>query len=252
MKYLSTSLTALLLATSTHALAQDSNPSHTLQLPPSMQQPAAAAPVPAAPALPAITNDAKLDEHIRSLQSRWAEIKYNSAESAQEEQMKALAAEAQQVVASYPAYAEPKIWTAIILSTQAGFNGGLGSLGLIDEAKALLEAAQKINPSALDGSIYTSLGSLYYKAPAWPVSFGDNDKARAYLEQARALNPNGIDANYFYGDFLIEQGDYANAIAALKQALQAPARPGRELADQGRRKEIQDDIAKAEAAMKGA
>ncbi len=247
MTRLSASLTALLLATTSHAFAQDAVPSQTLQLPPTMQQPVAVV----APALPAITNDAKLDEQIRKLQTRWAEIKYRSAEAVQEAEMKMLAVNAQQLVDAYPAYAEPKIWAAIILSTQAGFNGGLGSLGLIDDAKTLLESAQAINPNALDGSIYTSLGSLYYKAPAWPVSFGSNDKARAYLEQARALNPTGIDANYFYGDFLIEQGEYANAITVLKQALQAPARMGRELADEGRRKEIQDDIKKAEAELKG-
>jgi tetratricopeptide (TPR) repeat protein len=247
MTRLSVSLTALLLANASHAFAQDATPSQTLQLPPTMQQPTTAV----APALPAITNDAMLDEKIRKLQTRWAEIKYRSAEAVQEAEMKMLAVNAQQLVDACPSYAEPKIWAAIILSTQAGFNGGLGSLGLIDDAKALLESAQAINPNALDGSIYTSLGSLYYKAPPWPVSFGDDDKARAYLEQARALNPTGIDANYFYGDFLIEQGEYANAVTVLKQALQAPARIGRELADEGRRKEIQDDIKKAEAGLKG-
>lgn len=250
MRPLSTSLTILLLATSSHAFAQETMPSQTLQLPPNMQQPVATM-APATPALPPITHDARLDEQIRDLQTRWAEIKYRTDKPSQEAEMKALAIQAKQLVSAYPSDAEPKIWAAIILSTQAGFDGGLGSLSLIDEAKALLESAQAINPNALEGSIYTSLGSLYYKAPGWPVSFGSNDKARAYLEQARALNPTGIDANYFYGDFLIEQGEYANAISVLKQALQAPARPGRELADEGRRKEIQDDIAKAEAKLRG-
>ncbi len=37
------------------------------------------------------------------------------------------------------------------------------------EARASLEAALKIAPEALDGSAYTSLGSLYYQVPGWPL-----------------------------------------------------------------------------------
>lgn len=58
------------------------------------------------------------------------------------------------------------------------------------------------------------------------------------LRQALALNPTGIDTLYFWGDHLYRQGHYADARAALLKALQAPPRPGRELADQGRRREI--------------
>jgi len=96
----------------------------------------------------------------------------------------------------------------------------------------------------LNGSIYTSLGSLYYKVPRWPMAFGDKKKAREYLDKAIKLNPDGIDPNYFYGDFLLEQGEYAQARDYLGKALAAPPRPGREDADQGRREEIQQDIEK--------
>lgn len=247
MRYLS----FIILSTfvSTTAYAQDSNPSHMLQLPPGTQQQQVVAPQP--PALPAITNNAQLDGYIRSLQHSWAKIKYQTPEAQQEDEMGKLAEQAKALVASYPAYAEPRIWAAIILSTQAGFNGGIGAIGLTKDAKALLEEAEKINSNAMDGSIYTSLGSLYYKVPGWPVGFGDNDKARAYLEQALAMNPNGIDPNYFYGDFLIEQGDYAQAVQVLQHALQAAPRPGREDADAGRRQEIQQAIATAQSKLKG-
>ena len=102
-----------------------------------------------------------------------------------------------------------------------------------------------MNPNALEGSAYTSLGSLYYKVPAWPIGFGDNGKARAYLEQARAINPDGIDPNYFYGDFLLGTDHAKEAIPVLEHALQAPPRPGREIADMGRRQEITEALAKA-------
>ena len=109
----------------------------------------------------------------------------------------------------------------------------------------MLEQAEKIKADALQGSVYTSLGSLYYQVPGWPIGFGDNDKARSYLQRARAINPNGIDPNYFYGDFLIEQNQNAEAIKVLEQALRAPARPDRPVADWGRREEIKQDIARA-------
>lgn len=210
------------------------------------------APAPAGNALPAMTDNAQLDESLRKIQHEWAHIKYSvKNKDDQTQQMEALVAKASALAAQYPSYAEPKIWQAITLSTQAGFDGGLGALGLCKDAKALLEQAEKINPNTLDGSVYTSLGSLYYKVPAWPIGFGDNAKALAYLEQARALNPNGIDPNYFYGDYLIEQGKYADAIVVLQKALQAPARPGREDADAGRRQDIHEAIAKAQAELKG-
>ncbi len=52
-------------------------------------------------------------------------------------------------------------------------------------------------------------------------------------------NPDGLDSLYFRGDHLYRQGRYGEARGALLKALQAPPRPGREVADQGRRAEIQ-------------
>jgi len=119
----------------------------------------------------------------------------------------------------------------------AGAKGGLGALGLVKEAKAELETALRLDPQALDGSAYTSLGSLYYQVPGWPVGFGDDAQAEKLLKQALAINPGGIDPNYFYGDFLARQKRYAEARTALERALAAPDRPGRASADAGRRAE---------------
>lgn len=233
-------LLGTLLTAPSFVFAQEAAPAQTLQAPETVIA------APAAPAVAPLTDNAQLDEAVRGLQNDWATIKYQEPnEDAQLAQMKKLAEKAAGVSAQYPNYAEPKIWEAIILSTQAGMDGGLGAMSLAEKAKGLLEQAIKINPNALEGSAYTSLGSLYYKVPAWPIGFGDNGKARAYLEQARAINPNGIDSNYFYGDFLIEDGHAKDAIPVLEHALQAAPRPGREIADQGRRDEINAALIKA-------
>ncbi len=76
------------------------------------------------------------------------------------------------------------------------------------------------------------------------MGFGDDEKAEQLLKQALAINPTGIDPNFFYGDFLLDQGRKAEAKGYLEKALAAPPRPGRELADQGRRIEIRDRLDK--------
>jgi len=133
---------------------------------------------------------------------------------------------------------ELKVWLAINESSLAGVRGGLGALSLVKEAKSLFEEVIAKSPNTLDGSAFTSLGTLYYKVPGWPVAFGDDKKAEQLLKQALDMNPNGIDANYFYGDFLVQQGRDAEAKHYLLLAQKAPARPQREVADAGRQQEI--------------
>ncbi|WP_020653180.1 tetratricopeptide repeat protein [Massilia niastensis] len=181
---------------------------------------------------------AGVPEDVAHLQHRWEQIKYQTPPAGQEQRFEQLLAEAQQVAARNPGSAEVLIWYAIIESTYAGAKGGMGALKYVKNAKKSLEQALAINPNALDGSAYTSLGSLYYQVPGWPLGFGDDTKAQEFLKKGLAVNPQGIDPNYFYGDYLFRKDDYENAERALRKALQAPARPGREVADEGRRREI--------------
>jgi tetratricopeptide (TPR) repeat protein len=185
-----------------------------------------------------------LTDGIAGLQHGWAQAYYQAPDAQKEAGFDALIAEADRLAAQYPARAEPMIWEAIILSSAARFQGGLGALDKIKHAQKLLLGAEKIDAKALDGSVYTSLGSLYAKAPGWPLAFGDKKQAAAYLQKALAINPGGIDPNYFYGDLLAEQKQKAEAGRYLNKALAAPPRPGREDADSGRRAEIQQALAK--------
>ncbi len=178
-------------------------------------------------------------EEILSLQREWAHIKYQiSDKRTQIEELKKLANQAQQVSNKNQLRAEPKIWQAIILSTKAGIEGGLGALSAVKQAEVLLEEALQLNENALDGSAHTSLGALYYQVPGWPIGFGDDQEAEKHLRIALQMNPNGIDPNFFYGDFLIEEHREQEARGYLERALMAPERSNRELADAGRRQEI--------------
>ena len=178
------------------------------------------------------------DELIAPIQTQWAEIKYNSPEKQQADLYQTLAQQSHKIVESNPGLAEPLIWDGIVVSSEAGARGGLGALSLCKDAKQRLEDALKINDKALNGSAYTSLATLYAKVPGWPVGFGDKAKAEDLFKKSLSINPDGIDPNFFYGEYLIDRERYAEARTHLETALKAAPRPGRELADSGRRKEI--------------
>jgi tetratricopeptide (TPR) repeat protein len=186
---------------------------------------------------------AGVDEEVRALQREWERIKYRRPAAEHERAFEALTRSADEVRARYAGRAEPQIWYGIIAASYAGARGGLGALSVVKEAKKALEQALAIDAAALEGSAYTTLGSLYYQVPGWPIGFGDEAKARELLQKALALNPDGIDANYFYGDFLYRKGETEGARLALARALKAPPRPERPLADEGRRKEIESLLA---------
>ncbi|WP_194791448.1 tetratricopeptide repeat protein [Pseudomonas sp. UFMG81] len=177
-------------------------------------------------------------QRLSDVQQRWAQIQYRLPEPQRAAAFEALAVQSAAFVRQYPGSAEPLIWDGIVNSSWAGATGGLGALGKVKAARASLEKALAMDPKALQGSAYTSLGALYDRVPGWPLGFGDSDKAETMLRQALAINPDGIDSNYFWADHLYRHNRYSEARAALDKALHATPRPGRELADQGRRGEI--------------
>ncbi|MBL8257655.1 MAG: hypothetical protein JNJ62_13720 [Pseudoxanthomonas mexicana] len=176
---------------------------------------------------------------VVQVRDRWAQINYQVPKNQREAAFEDLARQAEKTRQAHAREADALIWEGIVLSSLAGEKGGVGALGLVKRARADFEAAIKISPNALDGAAYTSLGALFYQVPGWPLGFGDDDTARTLLQKGLAVDPNGIDANYFYADFLRDQKDWAGARAAYQKALAAPARPGREVADTGRRHEAE-------------
>ncbi|MBB1488200.1 tetratricopeptide repeat protein [Oceanospirillum sediminis] len=182
---------------------------------------------------------------LQQVQKKWAECQYSTPDGDEKEQCFQHAITR---IGSYldkePGNPELTVWLAINKASLAGAQGGLGALSLAEEAKSLLEGVIETSPQTLDGSAYTSLGSLYYKVPGWPISFGDDDKAEEMLKKALEINPAGIDPNYFYGDFLAEEGRDKEAKVYLTRAMQASPRPDRPLADKGRKRDIEATLGK--------
>lgn len=177
-------------------------------------------------------------DEVRQVQHDWAVANYQLKDDAQEKAFKELVKKVDQLTETYPDSAPAWIWSGIVKSSYAGARGGLGALSLAKQSRRDLEKALDLDPSALDGSAYTSLATLYAQVPGWPLGFGDDDKARELFGKALAVNPKGIDPNYFYAQFMFDEGQYQEAEKYYLIAQQAPARPDRPIADAGRQREI--------------
>jgi len=185
-------------------------------------------------------------EQVKAVNDGWAHITYEmKGSSHQTVALDRLAQQAAQLVARYPNQPEPLLWQGIVVSEQANRANIFHKLSLATQARDIIARAYAINPRAANGGAAMSLGVLYYKVPGSPFGFGDKDRARKLLREALALDADGLDANYFYGDFLLDQGDKQGARSYLQKALRAPHDPSRPVWDAGRRREVQALLAKA-------
>ncbi len=192
-----------------------------------------------------------MDAAVTRVEHEWERIKYQTPDpQAQHAQIEALARDAAAVTARFPGRAEPLIWQGIAESEHAAMSSGFSALSDAKASRRTFEQAYEIDRTALEGGAATSLGTLYYRVPGFPIGFGDKAKARRYLAEGVAIAPDGMDANYFYGDFLMTQGEYAAASKVLQHALASPPHPDRPIWDAGRRAEIRALLAKANAKLR--
>ena len=184
---------------------------------------------------------------LLDIQHSWAKINYQTDDADQQlSQYKSLIEDADALVAASEDDAAALTWLGISQASAARAKGGLGALDFAENAKENFEKAIAIDPAVLDGAALFSLGALYHKVPGWPVSFGDDDEAEALFKRALQVSPDGMDANYFYAEFLIDEGEYAEAYEYLNKAKKASPRPDRPLADKGRRQAIDALLQKVE------
>jgi len=192
---------------------------------------------------------APMDDAVLTLQLEWAQANYKTADKQKEAIFKALVDKAAALNAQYADRAEPKIWEAIIRAGYAGAMGGMSSMfnamPQMEKGRDLLLEAEKIDAQAMHGSVYTTLGSFFYMTPGGFIGFGDDDKALDYLNKALAIAPDDMDANYFMGDYWMEQKKYKKAIPYLEKVIALPAVENRPVYSEGRKAEAVAKLAKA-------
>lgn len=180
---------------------------------------------------------------VAAVRDQWEQINFVVAEAEREQQFAKLIDTCDSLLVAQPDDPQALTWCGIVESSYAGAAGGLGALKHAKAARKHFERAIGIDPEAVNGAALTSLGTLYARVPGWPVGFGNNKKARQYLEDGLQANPDGMDSNFFMAEFLADQGETEEAKRYLQRALSAPERPGREISDTGRRKEIEARLA---------
>ncbi len=183
-------------------------------------------------------SSAKMDAAMQPLKQEWAEIKYTIAEKQKRSQLESLIKRVDAVAASYPNEVQPIVWRGTMLSTMASLKSGFSALSSAKKAKKDLELALRQDASAEKGYAHVILGALYSRVPGKPIGFGSKEKAKHHLLTALQMDPDGLDANFFYGEFLLEQGEFVAAKKYFEVAQKSPVNLENKTLDIGRRQEI--------------
>lgn len=166
-----------------------------------------------------------MQDRVLKIEESWVDTTQVDPSAERKNVFLRLASDISDVVTAFPSQAEPLILKSAILLTMAEDASSFVALGLVKQAKKLLSKAIDINPEARDGSALVTMGVLYYKVPGWPIAFGDNDEAEVYLLKALEISPDGVTSNYFYAEFLLEQGKDELAVSYLNKAIGAEIDP---------------------------
>jgi tetratricopeptide (TPR) repeat protein len=184
---------------------------------------------------------------VTEIERSWAKTYYSTDKAQQHYQYSQLLDRINQLNSTYPDHAELLIWQAITLATRAEQENSFSALSSIHRAQDLLIKAISINPKAMDGSAFVTLGSLYSLVPGWPIAFGNDQKAEHSLKKALSINPQGIDSNYFYGEFLLSHNQPTKASHFFTKAINAPVRETQKFADNQLKNEARLGLANANA-----
>lgn len=181
---------------------------------------------------------------IEDVAHRWAVIKYQYEPARQGTAYEELILQTDRLVEAYPYEAEPLIWSATVYISYAGTSGQLQKTEsrrlLLEKARDNLHRAKNIDSRAVDGSALSLLGYLYFDTPGLLAGVNDAERALEYLQSGILLSKNGLDAHYYYGNFLVEQEKFIQAVNVLETALSSPPLPANPVADRGRRQEVRE------------
>ena len=195
--------------------------------------------------VPGVASEPSVHQQVQGLHDEWADIFYRLPVYEQAGKFETLLPRVHALVERYP-QAEPLVIEAFVLCSYAAAEFSLSSLNKVARARELLVKSISLDPKVMEGSAYVTLGNLYYRLPGWPISYGDDDQSRQYLEAALKLFPEALDTNYFYGDFLMGQGAFRQAIPYLEKADKAPIRPQSRLSDLKLKEELKHRLKDAQ------
>jgi tetratricopeptide (TPR) repeat protein len=181
--------------------------------------------------------DTNVNDEIKHIRFEVTNIAHSNLDKKQAYDL--LLAKADNLIKEFPENDSFKIWKATILSSQAKFLG-LSALSNVKEARKILEKAVANDKLKTNATAYYMLGILYYKAPAWPVAFGNDKTSKKYFMEALKIEDN-MDTNFRYGEFLINQGETKEALKYLEKALSFQNRKDRK-EDELKRKDINNLI----------
>ncbi|NPU99870.1 MAG: hypothetical protein HPY53_00660 [Brevinematales bacterium] len=117
---------------------------------------------------------------------------------------------------------EGYLWYSVVFGRLTEMNmDPFGVPKLLDLANKLIE----IDPSFADGAGYVIRAQLYQKAPGWPISIGDQEKALADYQSAMKYGKNNKELYWYYGEFLLEKGQKADALKLIDKGLSIKADP---------------------------
>lgn len=179
------------------------------------------------------------ENELFSLKNRWEHTVSDLPANQREGTLDVLSNEVTTLVSENPDQPELLIWQGIILASYARERGGFGALGIAGDARDALEQAIALDPQGGNGSAYVTLGALYDNVPGRPISFGSSEKAQQMFQRAVEIRPEGIDVNYYYAEFLLDEGDTVAAREYAERAVNGTPRAQRELSDEALRRDAQ-------------
>lgn len=117
----------------------------------------------------------------------------------------------------------PHFWHASCAGSIVDASGLLEGWKYVGEILTALNTSIKLEPAFMDGAAYAVRAKVYYKAPSWPLSIGDEQKAEADFAQAFRYGTNKNRLIYrFYAEYLLHKGKLAEAKTIIAQGLAIP------------------------------